>query len=77
MTRPGTWTYYTVDTVSHSEIDDDSSHIWQCQDSTYDEGAPSGTLTPSAGLAHHRQDLQQQRLHSNAWHSPHHQLPGL
>ena len=49
--QSGGWTYYTVDTVSHSEIDDVSSHIWQCQDITYNEGAPSGTLTPSEGLA--------------------------
>ena len=47
----GTWISSTVNTVSHSEIDDSSSHIWQCQDITYDEGAPSGAKTPSEGLA--------------------------
>jgi len=47
----GQWTYYTVDKVTHSEIDDNTGHVWQCQDTTYDEGAPSGTQTPSAGWA--------------------------
>ena len=30
-------TYYHVNAISHSEIDDDSGHVWQCQDFTYDE----------------------------------------
>jgi RHS repeat-associated protein len=40
------WTYYIVNTVAHSEIDDTSGHIYQCQYITYDEGASS---PPSAG----------------------------
>src|SRR5579885_1149524 len=44
-------TYYTVDKVTHSEIDDASGHVWACQDTTYDEGRPSGIPTPDAGLA--------------------------
>lgn len=43
------WTYYTVDKVTHSEIDDASSHVWQCQDITYDEGVGTGIPTPAAG----------------------------
>lgn len=45
------WTYYTVDKAIHSEIDDSNGHVWGCQDTTYDEGAPSGVPTPDAGLA--------------------------
>ena len=41
------WTYYTVNKVAHSEIDDKSGHIWQCQYTTYDEG--SGVSPVSAG----------------------------
>lgn len=57
-----TWTYtpnngtdsngvfhYDVNKVSHSEVDDNSGHVWQCQDTTYDEGVSSGTTVPSAG----------------------------
>lgn len=44
------WVYYNVDKVSHSEIDDSSGHVWACQDTTYDEGAPAGTPTPDEGL---------------------------
>ncbi len=57
-----TWTYspnngtdsngvfhYDVNKVTHSEIDDASGHVWQCQDTTYDDGVSSGTTTPSAG----------------------------
>ena len=43
------WIYHTVNTVSHSEIDDSSGHIWQCQYSSYDEG--NTNPTPSAGWA--------------------------
>ncbi len=43
--------YFDVNKVSHSEIDDSSGHIWQCQDTTYDEGRPSGIPSPSAGWA--------------------------
>jgi YD repeat-containing protein len=39
--------HYIVDKVSHSETDDASGHVWQCQDTTYDEGY--GGTTPSAG----------------------------
>ncbi len=42
-------TYYHVDAVSHSEIDDDSGHVWQCQDITYDQGVASGVPAPAAG----------------------------
>src|SRR5579883_2835226 len=41
--------YYHVNVVSHSEIDDDSGHVWQCQDFTYDEGRASGVPAPAAG----------------------------
>ncbi len=44
-------TYYKVNALSHSEIDDSSGHVWQCQDMTYDEGAAhqptAGWLTTS------------------------------
>ena len=43
--------YYDVNKVTHSEVDDASGHVWQCQDTTYDEGRPSGVPTPAAGLA--------------------------
>ncbi len=42
-------TYYHVDTPTHSEIDDSSGHVWQCQDLTYDEGVVSGVPAPAAG----------------------------
>ncbi len=42
-------TYYHVDEVNHSELDDDSGHVWQCQDITYDQGVASGVPTPAAG----------------------------
>jgi RHS repeat-associated protein len=42
--------YYTVDKVTHSEIDDSGGHTWACQDTTYDEGVASGVPTPDAGL---------------------------
>jgi YD repeat-containing protein len=45
----GGWTYYTVDKATHSEVDDSTGHIWQCQDITYDENAPSSPPTPAAG----------------------------
>jgi YD repeat-containing protein len=41
--------YYTVDTPTHSELDDSSGHIWACENTTYDEGAASGVPTPAAG----------------------------
>src|SRR5260370_14592625 len=41
--------YYTVNKVTHSEIDDSGGHIWACQDTTYDEGVHSGVPTPDAG----------------------------
>ncbi|HEX7733346.1 MAG TPA: RHS repeat-associated core domain-containing protein, partial [Ktedonobacteraceae bacterium] len=41
--------YYDVDKVTHSEVDDNSGHVWQCQDTTYDEGVASGVTTPAAG----------------------------
>lgn len=44
------FTYHTVNKVKHSEIDDASGHVWQCQDTTYDEGV-SGIHTPAAGEA--------------------------
>ncbi len=43
------WTYYTVDTVTHSELDA-SGHTWLCQNTTYDENAPAGTKLPAEGL---------------------------
>ena len=42
--------YYVVDKAIHSETDDASGHVWQCQDTTYDEGAASGVAIPGAGL---------------------------
>src|SRR5579883_3193513 len=48
--EPGSgYIYYDVDKVTHSEIDDASGKVWQCQDITYDQGAPSGVTTPDAG----------------------------
>ncbi len=41
--------YYTVDKVTHSEIDDAGGHTWACQDTTYDEGVASGVPVPDAG----------------------------
>ncbi len=38
-----------MDKVIHSETDDASGHVWQCQDTTYDEGAASGVSIPGAG----------------------------
>ncbi len=49
-TSSPTWTYYTVDAVTHSEVDDNTGHVWQCQNTTYDENAPSGTRIPAQGL---------------------------
>src|SRR5579884_2345390 len=43
----GSWTYYTVDTVTHSEVDDATGHAWQCQSTSYDQG--SSNPTPDAG----------------------------
>ncbi len=42
--------YYTVNKVTHSEIDDNGGHVWACQDTTYDEGVVSGVPVPDAGL---------------------------
>ncbi|MEO6893364.1 MAG: hypothetical protein ABI324_30635, partial [Ktedonobacteraceae bacterium] len=41
--------YYDVNKVIHSKITDSSGHVWQCQDTTYDEGRPSGVPSPAAG----------------------------
>jgi RHS repeat-associated protein len=43
--------YYDVDKVSHREIDDASGHVWQCQDTSYDQGSGgvSGGSAPQAG----------------------------
>src|SRR6185437_1207486 len=49
--QEGSPTYYTVGKVNHSEIDDASGHVWSCQNTTYDEGRPSGVPSPDAGLA--------------------------
>ncbi len=43
----GSWTFYTVDAVTHRETDDHNGGVWQCQDTTYDEG--SGNSLPTAG----------------------------
>ncbi|MHB8598471.1 MAG: RHS repeat-associated core domain-containing protein [Ktedonobacteraceae bacterium] len=48
--------YYTVNKVTHSEVDSLNSsgtvtHVWQCKDLVYDEGAAPGTPTPVAGMA--------------------------
>ncbi len=47
----GRQTYYDVDKVSHSEVDDAGGHVWACQDTTYDEagGGVSGGSAPQAG----------------------------
>ena len=44
----GSWTYYTVNAVTHRETDDHNGGVWQCQDTAYDEG--SGNSKPTAGL---------------------------
>lgn len=44
-------TYYHTGLVTHHELDDASSHAWNCQDTTYDEGVASGVPTPDAGWA--------------------------
>src|SRR5579885_1423353 len=43
------WTYYNVRKPVHSEVDDASGHVWNCQDITYDEGRASGVPAPAAG----------------------------
>src|SRR5579885_1994491 len=43
------WSYYDVNKVTHSEVDDSTGHIWLCQNTTYDEGAPAGVPLPDAG----------------------------
>ncbi|MGH2496411.1 MAG: RHS repeat-associated core domain-containing protein [Ktedonobacteraceae bacterium] len=43
----GNWVYYTVNKATHSEIDDHSGHIWQCQNIIYDEN--TGNTLPTAG----------------------------
>ncbi|HLG63995.1 MAG TPA: RHS repeat-associated core domain-containing protein [Ktedonosporobacter sp.] len=42
------WTYYNVRNVVHSEVDDASGHVWNCQDIIYDEGRASGVPAPAA-----------------------------
>ena len=44
------WTYYDVNKVKESELDDPSGNIWQCQTTQYDEGVTSGAPTPDQGL---------------------------
>jgi hypothetical protein len=41
--------YYTVNAVASSKIVDATTHIWQCEDRTYDEGRPAGVPEPVAG----------------------------
>jgi RHS repeat-associated protein len=41
--------YHDVNKVGHSEVDDASGHIWLCQNTSYDEGRPSGVPAPAAG----------------------------
>ena len=48
-TTVGTQVYYNIHQVSHSEVDDASGHIWQCQDITYDQGIAAGLPHPAAG----------------------------
>jgi hypothetical protein len=55
------WTYYTTDTtvngttyydvnkIAHSELDDANGHVWACQDLSYDEGIASSIPRPAAG----------------------------
>lgn len=43
------WTFYNVHKVKSSEVDDNTGHVWKCQDVVYDEGAASGVPIPSAG----------------------------
>ncbi|HVB25333.1 MAG TPA: RHS repeat-associated core domain-containing protein, partial [Ktedonobacteraceae bacterium] len=55
-TTTDTSSYYTVNKVTHSEVDSLNSsgtvtHVWQCKDLVYDEGAAPGTPTPVAGMA--------------------------
>ncbi|HZU67136.1 MAG TPA: hypothetical protein VFA09_07650, partial [Ktedonobacteraceae bacterium] len=45
----GGWTYYTVDTVTHSEVDDAAGNKWLCQSTTYDEHPGTNNPTPAAG----------------------------
>ena len=48
-TTSGPFVYYQVHTVAHSDLVDDQSHMWQCQDTTYDQGVGSGVPSPAAG----------------------------
>lgn len=51
-TAHSNYVYYTVNKTIHSELVDGSGHIWQCQDTLYDEGsATAGTHVPAAGWA--------------------------
>ena len=47
----GNTVYYDVNKVIHSEVDDSNGTVWQCQDTTYDEGNTSGVASgiPVAG----------------------------
>src|SRR5260221_8679958 len=44
----GSWTYYTVNVVTHRETDDHNGGEWQCQDTAYDER--SGNSKPTAAI---------------------------
>jgi YD repeat-containing protein len=48
-TTVGSTVYYDVDQVAHSDLVDASGHVWQCADTTYDQGVASGVPTPAAG----------------------------
>jgi len=45
-TTSPSWTYYTVATATHSELDDANGHVWKCQNIAYDENA--NTTSPDA-----------------------------
>ncbi len=41
--------YYNVTAVSHRELDDSTGHVWDCQDTTYDENSSPDYPTVAAG----------------------------
>jgi hypothetical protein len=67
----GGWTYYTVDNATHSEVDDSTGHLWQCQDITYDEGAGTNIPTPAAGLPTTVKTYSSSALHEFRLHARH------
>ena len=48
-TSSGGTTYYNVHSIAHIDLVDATSHMWKCEDATYDAGVAGGVPTPSAG----------------------------